>query len=181
MAIKFTLPRVFLLKYVAERGKCKRSSSWPFFCACIHFTGAAFSFPGVGTLSFLLGVLPHSVHKPGSFKNVECGVGVCVCVWYVCVWCVCVCDRSQSSMLGTFFYRSLPYLWDKVSCSTRQLSFWLEWLTCKPQGFSCLCPPSTEVTRAYVTWRFRGFRSLCLCGKHFTHWVPLPRVTLHFW
>lgn len=44
---------------------------------------------GVGILSFLLGVLPQSVHEPGSFKkmlNVVFVCVVCMCVVCMCVW-----------------------------------------------------------------------------------------------
>lgn len=72
-----------------------------------------------------------------------------VCLHVCPCSCVCKCVHVNVTR-GWHWVPSLIFLylilWDRVAHWTWSLSIWLNWLATKPQGYSSLCLPGTEIT-----------------------------------
>lgn len=104
----------------------------------------------------------------------------CVCV-HACVLCAC------SGHVGCWVFSSIVLyhkFWDRVTHWTRSSQIQLDWITRKPQEFSCLCLLSFTdslyllaleafiVAYSFLLWCWGSkLRSSYFCDKYFINWA----------
>lgn len=92
----------------------------------------------------------------------------CVCMYARARVCMCTCMPTSGDslvLLSTLFF------WDSVFHWIQSLLYWIDWLTSKPQGYSCLCLPSMITCHHDLPIRGCRWYKLsfsCLHSKWFT-------------
>lgn len=95
----------------------------------------------------------------------------CICVSACVSLFMCMCIWVHMNVTrGWHWVPSLivlyPILWDRVAHWTWSLSIWLTWLATKPQGYSSLCLPGTELL-------------LCAIASNFLSGFLVIKLSLH--